>query len=305
MNSKRHDRRQHRSDIGLAKGEQERGRVRLQAAEVFLKTDGALAFHHQIRGHRVEDADGQDGDIGCPRDGTRWVLGLLAVNGGGLKSDERREVEQQCDRDRAAGKGGPGEWRGVQRGSAALTALDQDRRVEDEDDQELEADQDREHLDRKIDLAVAQHRDDRHGNECVDPPREIDAEIVAEESRGGSGEQAIQTDLHGVVAEQGDHRGGAACGLPQAAGHKAVEGPGAGVMPRHGGIADSEDQQESGSRSHTREEFRGRCPAAWRPGRRRPWRSAELPPRSRRRRPRTPPGGRVAAAENRVVQCRP
>ena len=102
-----HDRRQHRSDIGLAKGEQERGRVRLQAAEVFLKTDGALAFHHQIRGHRVEDADGQDGDIGCPRDGTRRVLGLLAVNGGGLESDERREVEQQCDRDRAAGERRP------------------------------------------------------------------------------------------------------------------------------------------------------------------------------------------------------
>ena len=32
-----HDRRQRRSDVGLAKGEQERGRVRLQAAEVFLR----------------------------------------------------------------------------------------------------------------------------------------------------------------------------------------------------------------------------------------------------------------------------
>ena len=132
---------------------------------------------------------------------------------------------------------------GVQRGRTALTALDQDRRVEDEDDQELEADQDREHLDRKIDLTVAQHRDDRHGDECVDPPRQVDAEIVAEESCGGGGEQAIQADLHGVVAEQGDHRRGAARGLPQAAGHKAVEGPGAGVMPRHRGIADREDQQ--------------------------------------------------------------
>ena len=88
--------------------------------------------------------------------------------------------------------------------SAAFAALDQDRRVEDQHDQELQADQDREDLDRKIDLAVAQHRDDRHGDEGVDPPRQVDTEILAEEAGGGRGEQTVQPDLHGVVAEQGD-----------------------------------------------------------------------------------------------------
>ena len=76
---------------------------------------------------------------------------------------------------------GGGQWSG-----AALAALDQDRCIEDEYDQEFQADQDRQHLDRKINLPVAKHGDDRHREERVDPPRQVDTKILADESRAAA-----------------------------------------------------------------------------------------------------------------------
>jgi hypothetical protein len=125
-----------------------------------------------------------------------------------------------------------------------LAALDQDRRIEDEHDQELQAHQDRQYLDRKINLPVAQHRDDRHRHERVDPPGQVDTKILAEEASCGGGEQSVQADLHGVVAKQGNHRSGTARRLPQAARDETVEGSGAGVVAGHRGVANSEDQQD-------------------------------------------------------------
>ena len=71
----RHHCGQRPSDVGRAEREQERGRVRLEASEVFLQPSRTLALDHEVRGERVEDADGQDGNVGCPRDS---ALGALA-----------------------------------------------------------------------------------------------------------------------------------------------------------------------------------------------------------------------------------
>ena len=67
--------------------------IRLETGEVFLQTGRALALDHEIRSEGVEDADGQHGDVGCPRDCALGVLGFLAVNRGGLEADERGKVE--------------------------------------------------------------------------------------------------------------------------------------------------------------------------------------------------------------------
>jgi hypothetical protein len=128
---------------GRTEDEQERCRIRLEAGEVLLQTCGPLAFHHEVSGDGVEDADGQDGDIGRPWHRALGVFGFLAVDRGGLEANERSKVEQQGDGYRAASEARPRERRGAQRRSATLAALDQDRRVEDEHDQEFQAHQDR------------------------------------------------------------------------------------------------------------------------------------------------------------------
>jgi hypothetical protein len=106
-----------------------------------------LALDHEVGGEGVEDADGQDGYIGRPWHCALGVLGFLAVDRGGLEANERRKVEQQGDGYRAGCETGPREWGGGQRSGAALAALNQDRGVEDEHDQELQADQDRQYFD--------------------------------------------------------------------------------------------------------------------------------------------------------------
>ena len=243
----RHHLRRRPTEVRAAEFEQERRRVGLEAAQMRDERARTLAAHHEPRRDRVEDADDEHGEVGGARHRAARVPRLLGVDRRRLEADVAGRVEQQGDGERAARQGAPTERLhgqvGAETACATLAALDDDGQIEGEHDEELQRHQHAQHLDRQVHLPEPENADDGPGDEGAGPPRRIDPEVLGAEARRRGAEQAVETDLHGVVPQESDPRCGAACRLTQAAGDVRVERAGARVVARHGRVADAEQQQ--------------------------------------------------------------
>ena len=200
------------------------------------------ARDHQPGGEDEEHPDHQDRKVGRARDGALGVAGFLAVDRGGLDPDEGPEAKE--DGCRQGPRGQRGKVEDVDRKAFALgPASAKDGEVDDQDDQILKPHQDDHHLGRQVHLPVAQDADQKDGDQAVDPPVEVQAELAEDPGRN-TAQKPDQAELHGVVGHQRHDRHRPAPAAAKSARGIGVEGACVDDMAAHRDVTGREGQHD-------------------------------------------------------------
>ena len=117
-----------------------------------------------------------------------------------------------------------------------------DRQVEDREDDDLGAHQDREHLRAQLDRPVAEEGRDGPADRGQRDPAHLDAGLVQDEL-GEVAEAAGEADGHRVVGQHRDQRDRHRRRLAEAAGDVGVERSGVDHATAHRAVADREAEQ--------------------------------------------------------------
>ena len=215
----------------------------------------AVAGHDHPRHERVEEAEADHGDHRGPGDDLLGLLGLLAVDRGGLVADPRPEGEEDADRGRAGSDTGAERVRGQRAegvadvegaagGQAVGAALDEHRDAESDEQDHLARQGDGEHAGGQGDRVVRHERDDGDAHDRDRQPVDADAERRRERVGGEVREAADERALEDDVGHRGEQARGHAPHLAETVGDEAVERAGGGDVARHGHEADGEDGQD-------------------------------------------------------------
>ncbi len=178
------------------RGEEEPGGILARRPDDLVVAEG-------LDGHpddeRVEQAEESDGQVGGARHRALGLAGLAAVDDGRLEAGERGERERE-DRGRARDEHVRRGQRGG--GQAVRAALDQDSAREQDEYPGLGDEQDTEQLGAEVDRAEAAVADEEQSGQGDGQPGGVGADEGVQGVPGGGGEQAVDPDLHAVVADQ-------------------------------------------------------------------------------------------------------
>jgi hypothetical protein len=134
------------------------------------------------------------------------------------------------------------------RGQALRARVGEDREVEQRDDDDLQAQEHREHARVEVDLQHAEHADDRAADQAPDVPLGSDVQLVRHERAERDAEQAVDADLHRVVRDQ-RHEGGAyTLDLAESTRDVRVERARVGDVAAHRRVADREEAEHDPER---------------------------------------------------------
>ena len=167
------------------------------------------------------------------------ILGLLAVDGGGLKAHEGRHAEGQGGAD-----AGREQVRRRQAGAAdAFRADGEGDDVEDDDRQEFQPHKDADDLGGQVHLVDAQPADNDEADQRAGPPGDVEPELGIDKGRRRKAEEPVDADLHRVVGNQRHPCGADPGGPAQALGNVGVKRAGVADVRAHGRVADGEQRQ--------------------------------------------------------------
>ena len=208
--------------------------------------NGGVAGERGPAGDDVEEPEPDHRDVQRARHVALGVLGLLAVVRRHLEPDPGPEREEQPDADRA------GRQRSRRREALErVHRVDRGRRevavpehepVEDQQHHDLGDQPDAEHDAGHADVEIGQQRDDQHHGQRQPRPGHVEPELgqlQVEEV----GEAAAQRRLEHRVGQQRAEPGAHADLPAEAVTDVGVEAARRGLLPRHGHVANREDDQ--------------------------------------------------------------